>query len=71
MKMIVNLPDKRLNNITAMPIRSVLELRQYFQKDIDYLSSHNKNYTVKQYYMIQELAQLFDSLEFEEVNGSV
>ena len=67
MKMIVNIPDEQLNNITAVPIRSVLELRQYFQTNIDFISSHNKNYTVKQYYMIQELAQLFNSLEFEEV----
>lgn len=67
MKMIVNIPDEQLNNITAVPIRSVLELRQYFQTNIDFISSHNKNYTVKQYYMIQELSQLFNSLEFEEV----
>lgn len=67
MKIIVNIPDERLNNITAVPINSTLELRQYIQKDIDFISSHNKNYTVKQYYMIQELTQLFNSLEFEEV----
>lgn len=67
MKIIVNIPDERLNNITAVPIRSVLELRQYFQTNIDFISSHNKNYTAKQYYMIQELSQLFNSLEFEEV----
>jgi len=67
MKMIVNISDEQLNNITAVPIRSVLELRQYFQTNIDFISSHNKNYTVKQYYMIQELSQLFNSLEFEEV----
>lgn len=67
MKMIINIRDEQLNNITAVPIHSILELRQYVQKNIDYISSHNKNYTVKQYYMIQELAQLFNSLEIKEV----
>ena len=67
MKIVANISDERLNNIAAVPLHSVLELRQYFQKNIDFISSHNKNYTSKQYYMIQELAQLFNSLEFEEV----
>ncbi len=67
MKMIINIRDEQLSNIAAVPIHSILELRQYVQKNIDYISSHNKNYTVKQYYMIQELAQLFNSLEIKEV----
>lgn len=67
MKMIINIRDEQLSNITAVPIHSILELRQYVQQNIDYISSHNKNYTVKQYYMIQELAQLFNSLEIKEV----
>lgn len=67
MKMIINIRDEQLNSITAVPIHSILELRQYVQKNIDFISSHNKNYTVKQYYMIQELAQLFNSLEIKEV----
>jgi len=70
MKMIINISDEQLNNITAVPVHSLLELRQYFQKNIDFISSHNKNYTAKQYFMIQELSQLFNSLEFEEVENN-
>jgi hypothetical protein len=37
----------------------------YLLKLIDYLYFHNKNYTNKQYYKIEEIREILENMEFE------
>lgn len=39
---------------------------QEVKNTLDYLESHNKNYTKKQYYLIQDLQDIFKFMEVEK-----
>lgn len=60
----VKIDHEKLNNCD-MYFDSKEEIVQYFQYMLEYLQSHNKNYTKKQYEIIQCLYDIIQSLEIE------
>lgn len=46
--------------------KTTAELIQILQTKITYLKWHNKNYTKKQWYEIQDIADLIEALEVKE-----
>ena len=41
------------------------DLYYYMERVLTYLSTHNKNYTNKQYYMIEELKDIFNAAKMQ------
>ena len=54
-----------LNNI-GVEFKNKNDYIQYMQNLLEFLETHNKNYTQKQYYKILELKEIINNIEIEE-----
>lgn len=53
---------EKMNEQTGLNINNISDLIIYIQHTLDFLESHNKNYTKKQYYLIDELKTIFENI---------
>lgn len=53
----------KINKLTQIGVFRDSSLLVYIQHSLDYLESHNKNYTKKQYHLINELKTIFENIE--------
>ena len=53
---------EKMNEQTGLNINNISDLIIYIQHTLDFLESHNKNYTIKQYYLIDELKTIFENI---------
>lgn len=51
-----------INEKTRLGLLRASEVLHYMQSVIDYLYTHNKNYTKNQYYKIEDLKNIIDSI---------
>ena len=54
---------EKMNEQTGIQIFDLSSLIIYIQHSLNYLESHNKNYTKKQYHLIEELKTIFSNIE--------
>ena len=59
----ININKKDILNSIGIEFKDDKDYFIYMQELIDYLYFHNKNYTNKQYYKIEELREILNSLE--------
>ena len=59
----ININKKDILNSVGIKFKDDKDYFVYMQELIDYLYFHNKNYTNKQYYKIEELREILNSLE--------
>ena len=59
----ININKKDIFNSVGIEFKDDKDYFVYMQELIDYLYFHNKNYTNKQYYKIEELREILNSLE--------
>ena len=59
----ININKKDILNSIGIEFKDDEDYFVYMQDLIDYLYFHNKNYTNKQYYKIEELREILNSLE--------
>ena len=59
----ININKKDILNSIGIEFKDDKDYFVYMQELIDYLYFHNKNYTNKQYYKIEELREILNSLE--------
>lgn len=59
----ININKKDILNSIGIEFKDNKDYFVYMQELIDYLYFHNKNYTNKQYYKIEELREILNSLE--------
>lgn len=59
----ININKKDILNSIGIEFKDDKDYFVYIQELIDYLYFHNKNYTNKQYYKIEELREILNSLE--------
>lgn len=59
----ININKKDILNSIGIEFKDDNDYFVYMQELIDYLYFHNKNYTNKQYYKIEELREILNSLE--------
>lgn len=59
----ININKKDILNSIGIEFKDDEDYFVYMQELIDYLYFHNKNYTNKQYYKIEELREILNSLE--------
>ena len=57
----VNFNEININ--TGLGIFRMSTLLNYIKSNLEYLESHNKNYTKKQYNLIEELKTIFKSIK--------
>ena len=53
----------KINESTGIGVFRDSSLLVYIQHSLDYLETHNKNYTKKQYHLINELKTIFENIE--------
>lgn len=53
----------KINESTGLGIFRESTLILYIKSQLNYLESHNKNYTKKQYIIIEELKEIFKNIE--------
>lgn len=53
----------KINELTQIGVFRDSSLLVYIQHSLDYLEAHNKNYTKKQYHLINELKTIFENIE--------
>lgn len=51
-----------LNKKTRLGLLTAAEIFHYVRSVVDYLYTHNKNYTKTQYYKIEDLKNIIDSI---------
>ncbi len=61
----INIDKKDILNSIGIEFKNDEDCFLYMQELIDYLYFHNKNYTNKQYYKIEELREILNSLEWK------
>lgn len=61
----ININKKDILNSVGIEFKDDKDYFVYMQELIDYLYFNNKNYTNKQYYKIEELREILNSLESE------
>lgn len=54
-----------INKKTRLGLLNANEILHYMSDVIDYLYTHNKNYTKTQYYKIEDLKNIIDSITEE------
>lgn len=54
---------EKINELTKIGVFRDSSLLVYIQHTLDYLESHNKNYTKKQYHLISELKTIIENIE--------
>lgn len=52
-----------INQKTRLGLMNAAEILHYMSGAIDYLYTHNKNYTKTQYYKIEDLKNIIDSIK--------
>jgi len=64
MKISINKED--ILKSVGLEFTNIEDYLLYMQELIDYLYFHNKNYTNKQYFKIEELRAILNNIEMEE-----
>lgn len=63
----IKINNEKLLFDSGLSFDSVLDLYFYVLNHIEYLSSHNKNYTKQQEHRINDLLDIFNNIEVEEI----
>lgn len=53
---------QKANKATALGLASQAHTLAYMREAVDFLMTHNKNYTKKQYYFIEDLQQIINAI---------
>lgn len=59
----MNINFEKIEKETGCKFETEKDLRIYLSSLIDYLSSHNKNYTKEQHHKMQTIKDIFDCME--------
>ena len=54
---------EKIEKLTGLHFDNLEQLFFYVRHDIEILEAHNKNYTKKQYYIIDDLLSIINSVE--------
>ena len=57
---------EQIEKLTGLHFENIEQLYFYILNQIEYLKVHNKNYTKKQYYIIDDFLSIIHSVKWEE-----
>lgn len=57
--------NKKLMENIGMEFETIEDAFSYILRHLEWLESHNKNYTLKQYERICDLKEIFESIEMD------